>query len=1560
MFKFFCTIVFFLGVQEIVFANDNEPVARKIDFKTIEEINSGIANQLAFLINYNKKNDRDDKKAKNWYVYVVGDDTFNTNVLSGYLEDQLDLSDLGAENSPLDIEELNNKLNEVNHKLSKDNKPLIYYGVANRKKAIIAPFFPFRGKYKVSSSTTEELKEYYKKAFEDSVEDQSSAASETYETLKEFFKKNGEADQKSSALIRKTLSNAGVSGAIALSRYYFAIIKGKKGDNINKANVSWWSFAHYLKGKEVPKIDADLLKAHQANLASTSGDNNHKRINTWYNYLSGTDLPESQFLKEILKEIINNSKCADLSDTEGERQKNEFITAVNATNPNIDRIVSATRTLCSDVLKDIEYSHIIKAIRIIAKESIDEKGEAVVLYLLHTIQSKDYTRLFSDFKENENSLLRTLLKEMDDRSINPFDKDNYTSLIGSLLYIGNQNQGEYLKKERGYLLQTFLIAQRDFEWDKTPIGKAITKVLSFNIDADDEKFEKFLTDNEYKELLNILQFLTWDVIAHEQQNLRDIGDALGEFFAKRGNQNVYVELLKIAFKNKQVTFFTDPIRRLRIAELVFRMFGYVPQESSEIYAFFTKEEDGQKLKNLKSIIEKTATKDYELYANVFYEGLTKILDAENDINTRIELAKWAINNDSGFDRAHENLVVNIFKNIKNKKDRQTVYNFLTYKGGILGTGEKNYEYFNKISAKGVLSGYDKQINFINYYISLIIDGFGDVNDRISIIKHAIAEGDDWSWFWYSDTEDVISYMFNSLKPGDAEIMVTELKTNNYNLFKEIWNILESKNWWAAIDSDNERLANFAVNLSKLLQLSKEEIGWEKLKYEKHFDAKQNYLTESADKIKTNYLPMCRANFFGFTDSKNRYVLDTEVKLENSKLINIKLEIGGKEIMNKSFDPFEYIFVEFVEDTKINSQASFSKGDIIAVPAFYVAWMGKSIESQQNSVAARVTMDGIVIVASALVIYGSGGTLTPLVMAASAEIFFAGTDVAIAIYKEEMGEALGTDFVNTLEIANMIYGLANLPVALKNLPQSLVKLKTKAGNFINYGRGALIGSGQKIVEITVDTKAFIALLPDILSQLKNNPSVRSQLFKQVSDLESSLRTKLAGLGTGASNKFKEIHRASKEMALQFYMDKAPIIGIMVNKFPNKIKKEIVNKLLVLKFEGKTFCKIDPEGFLQKIDIYSRADNYKPIPSLEEPIPVKIKVKGKVYDDIVVIKDYNGSPIFRPQYKSGITRSADLINELHIRSSNSPPYMSGTDVTDFTIQKGESFYIVEYEGQTNPGGFGSKKPITTIEELRKELAVLEDWKNPTVDAIVVREYKAIESIQTRSGIIGSQKEINGVNTGQNYPGGGHQYEFLENWRVNDHKKFMNKVKETKLINNAGGKLDELFPSIKNHPDFQGFKNLCTNNPKVSVKLAGDEWTEFVASTKSSFGIGRKRNIVKMEFDSKEYLIASGKGYNGQMTGSGKFIPEEFVLDIDKGQRVFAPSISTRHLDTESLGLEYFAKLKNAVKGGKYPKVTGKVKIASDLCPCPSCSAIFQQFSDMFPNVTIDITTTTKLHY
>lgn len=1375
-------ILSFLMMPTNAFASDEKPITKELEFKTIEEVNIGISNQLNFLITYNTNT----KNTKKWYVYVVGEARFNINLMSGYVEDQLDLSDIGTGNTPIDITELNAKLVAVNNKLKAANKPVIYYGIANKKKAIAAPFFPFENTFKASTASTTALADYYKKAFSNPERIATSEASEkTYNTLKAFFEKDGEAQQSRNNLVRQTLAKAGDLGAVALARYYFAIIKGKKGQDTGSAKVSWWSFSNYLKSNSVEDIDKDALKAHYGNLSSTSGNKSYRRINAWFNYLSGAELPESQFLKEVLRGMVNN-KCTNLSTTNAQTQKETFNTAVNS--ENAEKIITATRNLCSDVLRTVPYATIVKALRTISKTTIKDSGEAVVLYLLHNINNTDYTALFTDFKKDNNALLRRLLSEMDDRSIYPMDGDYYTSFIGALLYIGNQNQGEYLKKERVYILETLLMAREDFEWDQNPIAKAIASVLSFNIDTNDTNFETYLTQNDNKNLLKLLQFLTWDGVAHNQQNLKDIGDALGVFFAANTNQKIYIDLLEIALGNKRIDYYGDPRRLSRIAELVFRMFGNVPDKSTDIYAYLT----GGTPMRLKALIEKTSEKDYEEYADVFYDGLTKILDAEQDINVRIELAKWAIDNDSGFNRAHENLVVNIFNNIDDRDDRQIIYNFLTYKDGVLGNGEKNYDYFNKITAEGVLSGYDKQVDFIEYYVDLILEGFGNVNDRVSIIKHAVNEGDDWSWFWYSDTEDVISSMFNNLTPGEAETIVKELGKENYKLFKAIWEILQNVNWWAAIDRDNERLSNFAINISRVLELSKEQIGWEKSEYENYLDSsyEKGYLSEEPSKIKkieSNYLPMCRANFFGYTDGQNTYALDASVDSKRSKPIGITLKIGDKTILDKSFNPFEYIFVEFVEDTKINGMASFKKGDIIAVPAFYVAWMSGTIGAQQASVAARVTMDGVVIVLSAIAIAGSGGALTPAVMAAGAEIFFAGTDVALAVYKDELDAALGSDFTNTLEIANMAWGLINLPVALKNLPQGLVKIRKGAGSFYNLGKGMTFSTIEKLSGIKVDIGAFVKALPKILNELKNNPAARAQLFKKVSDLESNLRTKLAGL-SNPSKEFKKIVEASKALAVQFYTAKAPFVGGLVKHFPDKLQTKIVNKLLILKFEGKTFCKIDPEGFLKNIDLYAKADNYKPISGLEVPIAVKVEVKGKVYDEfIVIVKDYKGSPIFRPQFEDGFVRSSDLINELHIRSANSPPYMAGTEVTDFTIKTGDPFFVVEYKGQSVPGGFGSNEPITTIEELRKKLAVLEDWKNPATDEILIRKYEALQNIQTRSGLIGPQLEASGVNAGQMYPGGGHQYEFLENWRATSPDDHMRLVGTSKLLANS---VDDLF--------------------------------------------------------------------------------------------------------------------------------------------------------------------------
>lgn len=65
------------------------------------------------------------------------------------------------------------------------------------------------------------------------------------------------------------------------------------------------------------------------------------------------------------------------------------------------------------------------------------------------------------------------------------------------------------------------------------------------------------------------------------------------------------------------------------------------------------------------------------------------------------------------------------------------------------------------------------------------------------------------------------------------------------------------------------------------------------------------------------------------------------------------------------------------------------------------------------------------------------------------------------------------------------------------------------------------------------------------------------------------------------------------------------------------------------------------------------------------------------------------------------------------------------------------------------------------MRNKLAVIEDWKNPNIDDLVIRKYKALQEIPVRDGYIGSMLETSkgSKNFGKTYKGGGHQYETLQ---------------------------------------------------------------------------------------------------------------------------------------------------------------------------------------------------------
>jgi hypothetical protein len=101
----------------------------------------------------------------------------------------------------------------------------------------------------------------------------------------------------------------------------------------------------------------------------------------------------------------------------------------------------------------------------------------------------------------------------------------------------------------------------------------------------------------------------------------------------------------------------------------------------------------------------------------------------------------------------------------------------------------------------------------------------------------------------------------------------------------------------------------------------------------------------------------------------------------------------------------------------------------------------------------------------------------------------------------------------------------------------------------------------------------------------------------------------------------------------------------------------------------------------------------------------------------------------------------------------PYKNGTVTTERHLQPGEKFYSVEYPGQSAPGGWATPKRYTSIEQARKELALLPEFKDSS-GGLVIREYTVKKPTPIREGTVGGLKSENG----STYEGGGSQIEFL----------------------------------------------------------------------------------------------------------------------------------------------------------------------------------------------------------
>ncbi|EFS98359.1 hypothetical protein HMPREF1977_0339 [Capnocytophaga ochracea F0287] len=99
---------------------------------------------------------------------------------------------------------------------------------------------------------------------------------------------------------------------------------------------------------------------------------------------------------------------------------------------NPERVTSIVNSYCMAAISGLTYGEIEKLFDIIAsQERITEHSEVALLRLMSGIKTTDYKRFYAHLEANGNKLLKHLIEEIDDASVNFLaDKKNYTNFIG--------------------------------------------------------------------------------------------------------------------------------------------------------------------------------------------------------------------------------------------------------------------------------------------------------------------------------------------------------------------------------------------------------------------------------------------------------------------------------------------------------------------------------------------------------------------------------------------------------------------------------------------------------------------------------------------------------------------------------------------------------------------------------------------------------------------------------------------------------------------------------------------------------------------------------------------------------------------------------------------------------------------------------------------------------------------------------------------------------------------------------------------------------------------------
>lgn len=157
-----------------------------------------------------------------------------------------------------------------------------------------------------------------------------------------------------------------------------------------------------------------------------------------------------------------------------------------------------------------------------------------------------------------------------------------------------------------------------------------------------------------------------------------------------------------------------------------------------------------------------------------------------------------------------------------------------------------------------------------------------------------------------------------------------------------------------------------------------------------------------------------------------------------------------------------------------------------------------------------------------------------------------------------------------------------------------------------------------------------------------------------------------------------------------------------------------------------------------------------------------------DSVVAQKSATAAAITQTwfgKFVPGRSRSGSTANADHLtRQPGAYPPWSMHAVTEGWLNPGTKIYMINLKNATGPGGWATSKRFTSLADARKELALLEEFKQPGPNCCVLQEYIVKAPIPMREGFAGSLTSAKPPY--DSYPGGAPQWELLLdrslNWR------------------------------------------------------------------------------------------------------------------------------------------------------------------------------------------------------